>query len=121
MIEILSNSKTDIAALTRAEKVDILTPDKLNNRPFAKSLAGVSGELEVLLPLEGLVDFDALIARLKKDLMKAEKEILTLNNRLENNNFIKKAPEKVVLDCRKKLSEAKTQADLVKKRLTSLI
>ena len=121
LIEILSDSKSDIQSLTRAEKVDIIKPEQLNNRSSKKSLAGVSGELEVLLTLEGLVDFDALISRLKKDLNKAEKEISNLNNRLNNNNFTEKAPKEVVLECRKKLSEVISQADLARNRLDSLM
>jgi hypothetical protein len=39
-------------------------------------MAGVSGELQVLLPIEGLVDLDALRGRLEKDIAKAEKEII---------------------------------------------
>ncbi len=121
LINILSNSKADIQSLTRAQKVDIIQPGELDKRPSSKSLAGVSGELEVVLPLEGLVDLEALIARLKKDLIKAEKEILILNGRLENKNFTEKAPKEVVDECRKKLSEVVIQADLARARLTSLV
>ena len=38
----------------------------------------------------------------------------TLSNRLENPSFTQKAPEKVVLECRDKLSDAQSQAELVR-------
>ena len=120
LLEILKKSKTDIQYLTRASQVDIVTPEELFDRPVAKALAGVCGELEVLLPIEGLVDLEALKARLQKDLLKAEKEITQLNGRLANPNFTEKAPAVVVSECRKNLSEAEAQADLVRKRLSSL-
>ena len=121
LVDILSKSKTDIQVLTRAYEVNIITPEQLDQRPSTKSLAAVSGELEVLLPLEGLVDFEALIGRLKKDLIKAEKEISNLKNRLNNKNFTEKAPKDVVDQCRKNLSEVVAQADLAKNRLASLV
>ena len=83
-------------------------------------MAGVSGELEVILPIEGLVDIKELRLRLEKDLLKAQKEISTLSSRLSNLDFINKAPESVVIECRDKLSDAKSQADLVQKRLVGL-
>jgi valyl-tRNA synthetase len=83
-------------------------------------MAGVSGELQVLLPIEGLVDLDALRGRLEKDLAKAEKEIKGLAGRLANPNFADKAPAEVVAECRTNLAEAEAQADLARQRLADL-
>ena len=74
-----------------------------------------------MLPIEGLVDLQNLCARLEKDLLRAEKEITVLSNRLSNPSFSEKAPEKVVGDCKAKLEEAEAQASLVRKRLSALI
>ncbi len=120
LIDILTKSKSEIKALTRADTVEVVTPDELSAQPTAKALAGVSGELEVLLPIEGLVDLEALKIRLGKDLVKAEKEISSLNDRLSNTNFTKKAPQEVVLECQRKLTDAVAQADLVRQRLLGL-
>ena len=119
-IAILQNCQDDIQSLTRAEQLEILTPQEANTKPAVKALAGVIGELEVVLPIEGLVDMDALYVRLEKDLTKAEKEIDTLSSRLANDNFIQKAPLEVVSECKMKLSEAMSQAELVRKRLLGL-
>ena len=62
----------------------------------------MSGELQVLLPIEGLVDLDALRGRLEKDIAKAEKEIKGLAGRLAN------------------LAEAEAQAALTRQRLADL-
>jgi valyl-tRNA synthetase len=83
-------------------------------------LAGVSGELQVLLPIEGLVDIEALRGRLEKDIAKAEKEIKGLAGRLANPNFADKAPPEVVAECRANLAEAEAQAELARKRLADL-
>ncbi len=119
-INILKDSQDDIQSLTKASNVEVFTPDQLNNQLSVKALAGVSGELEVLLPVEGLVDLNALNQRLQKDLNKAEKEITSLKVRLANSSFLEKAPLEVVSECKKKLSDAYSQAELVRKRLSLL-
>ncbi len=111
----LSGARVDIAALTRAESVEVMA-----DAPPGRALAGVSGELQVLLPIDGLVDLDALKGRLSKDLAKAEKEIAGLQKRLDNPNFADKAPAQVVAECRANLAEAETQAQLARRRLADL-
>jgi valyl-tRNA synthetase len=117
---VLQGATADIAALTRAEVVQVLNPAEAASRPSARALAGVSGELQVLLPIEGLVDLEALRARLEKDLAKAQKEIQGLSGRLANPNFAGKAPPEVVTECRANLAEAEAQAELVRQRLADL-
>jgi valyl-tRNA synthetase len=117
---VLRQATADITALTRAERVEVLDPDAAAAAPAARALAGVSGELQVLLPLEGLVDLDALRGRLEKDIAKAEKEIAGLSGRLANPNFAGKAPPEVVAECKANLADAQAQADLARRRLMEL-
>jgi valyl-tRNA synthetase len=72
----------------------------------------------VLLPIEGLVDLEALRGRLEKDLAKAGKEFAGLAGRLANPNFADKAPLEGVAECRANLAEA--QAELARRRLVEL-
>ena len=117
---VLTEGTADITALTRAESVAVMAPAEADAAPVAKALAGVSGELQVLLPIEGLVDLDALKGRLEKDIAKAEKEIKGLAGRLGNPNFADKAPPEVVAECQANLDEKQAQADLARKRLADL-
>jgi valyl-tRNA synthetase len=117
---VLSAATADITALTRAERVEVLDPAAAEANPATKALAGVSGELQVLLPIEGLVDLEALRARLEKDIAKADKEIKGLAGRLANPNFADKAPPEVVAECKANLAEAEAQAELARKRLADL-
>ena len=116
----LKTSINDIAVLTKAKEVQILSPEKAKLLPPMKALAGVSGELEVVLPIEGLVDIASLRSRLEKDLNKAQKEIESLSGRLANKNFVGKAPKEVVEECRANLKESEAQVRLVKDRLMGL-
>ncbi|MFZ9230137.1 MAG: valine--tRNA ligase, partial [Prochlorococcaceae cyanobacterium] len=121
---LLSAATADITALTRAAAVTVLTPAQADAERAAgsaqRALAGVSGELQVLLQVEGLVDLEALRARLEKDIAKADKEIAGLSGRLANPNFAGKAPPEVVAECRANLAEAQAQAQLARQRLADL-
>ena len=106
--------------MTKAKEVQILSPEKAKSLPSMKALVGVSGELEVVLPIEGLIDIASLRSRLEKDLNKAKKEIESLSGRLANKNFVEKAPKDVVEECRANLTESEAQVRLVKERLMGL-
>ena len=47
-------------------------------------IAGVVGTVQVLIPLEGVVDIEALRTKLQRDLTKVESEIVSLTQRLAN-------------------------------------
>ncbi len=116
----LLQAKSDIEILTRTKSLEVIDQESANKNPSTKVLAGVSGELQVLLPIEGLVDLESLRSRLEKDLFKAEKDIASLSERLNNSNFTNKAPTAVVAQCKENLSEAYAQAVLTRKRLEDL-
>jgi valyl-tRNA synthetase (EC 6.1.1.9) len=51
---------------------------------------------ELYVPLEGVVDFVAELARLDKELGKISKELDFVTKKLGNESFVSKAPEDVV-------------------------
>jgi valyl-tRNA synthetase len=79
--------------------------------PAATQLAGA---VELLVPMAGLIDKDAELARLGRELEKLEKESAKLAGKLENADFVARAPAEVVAKEREKL--AAQQADLAKLR-----
>ncbi|TVQ10397.1 MAG: valine--tRNA ligase [Leptolyngbya sp. DLM2.Bin27] len=88
--------------------------------PAQKLFAGVTGTVQVLIPLTGVVDVDALRAKVEKDLGKVENEIKSLSGRLSNPGFVDKAPAEVVQGARDTLAEAEAQAAILKSRLAML-
>ena len=120
LAKVLEQGISDIKALTKAEYVHVMDSEQGESAPAKKVLAGVSGELQVLLPVEGLVDMKALKGRLNKDIAKADNDIKILQKRLDNPNFSDKAPWEVVEACKLNLLEAKSQADLARQRLADL-
>ena len=82
--------------------------------------AGVTGTVQVLIPLTGLVDVDSLQAKLQKKLDKIEKDIKSLTGRLNNPGFVNKAPESVIQGAKNDQAEAQKQAEILKERLERL-
>jgi valyl-tRNA synthetase len=89
--------------LARTESVEILPPG--DEGP--ESATALVGEMKVLIPLAGLIDKEAELARLEKEMGKYRAEIEQLEKKLANPNFVDKAPEAVVQKVRDKLAEAK--------------
>ena len=96
------------------------TSEFLGEQDTRQMFAGVFGTVQVLIPLTGLVDVDALRQKIEKSLAKVEGEIKSINGRLGNKGFVEKAPERVVQETRDSLVEAETQAKLLRERLAML-
>ena len=62
----------------------------------AHSAVAVAGSLEIYIPLEGLVDFDAERERLGKERAKTAVELERLNKKLGNKGFLAKAAPEIV-------------------------
>lgn len=95
----------------------VAAPEPAESR---KLFAGVTGTVQVLIPLTGIVDVDALRAKVEKDLGKVEAEIKSLSGRLSNAGFVDKAPAEVVQGARDALAEAEAQAAILTSRLELL-
>lgn len=61
---------------------------------------------EVIVPLEGLIDFAVEAQRLAKELQKTEKDIERVNKQLTNQDFMSRAPDDIVADKKEQLANA---------------
>ena len=77
-----------------------------NDSPPA-SMTTLVDTLEIHIPLEGLIDKQAEITRLEKGVMQLNQEITRLEAKLNNPNFVAKAPKAVVAKEHEKLTKAK--------------
>jgi valyl-tRNA synthetase len=69
------------------------------------SATGLCGDLEILVPLAGVIDLDEELARLQREIDRIEGEIKRLDGKLANEQFVARAPEAVVAKERQKLDE----------------
>jgi len=84
----------------------------------AKALVGA--DVEVVMPLGGLIDVAAEKARIAKDVAKVEKEIGALEKKLGNADFLARAPEDVVEEQRARLAEEQTRRQRLIEALETL-
>jgi len=90
------------------------------NTPTPPAATGILGELEILLPLAGLVDKEAEISRLEKELAKLAKDIQVLTDKLANPNFVNKAPAEVVTKERNLKAELQDTATKLEDKLNAI-
>jgi len=90
-----------IRLLLNAETLEV----NLNYEP-KKGTPTVHAELaELFLPLEGVIDFEAEKARLKKEIQKNDLEIAKIQERLSNPAFVEKVPPQVLAENQRRLQD----------------
>ena len=119
--EIVSSGEVYIKDLAKVENLTV-TASLDAEPPLGKggqggSIAGVFGTVQILIPLAGVVDIEALRAKIEKKLSKVEGEIKSISARLANPKFVEKADPDVVQVARDALAEAQKQAEILGDRL----
>jgi valyl-tRNA synthetase len=69
------------------------------------SATALVGEMQVLVPMAGLIDKDAELARLDKEIARLDGEVKRVGGKLNNEGFVAKAPAEVLEKERAKLAE----------------
>jgi len=81
-----------VMALARLGSVEWLDLDE----QAPESATALVGQLKILIPMAGLIDKDAEMARLTKELDRLRKELVRADAKLSNRDFIDRAPADVV-------------------------
>jgi valyl-tRNA synthetase len=84
------------------------------------SATALVGELEVLVPMAGLIDKDAELGRLNKELGRLQGEMKRLGGKLGNAKFVDKAPAEVIEKERAKLKDAETSAATLQQQVAKI-
>jgi valyl-tRNA synthetase len=103
-----------------AKVADLTITGAVVEGDLKQTMVGVTGTVQVLIPLAGVIDIDALRAKLEKDLAKAEKDVQSFKGRLQNQKFVDQAPPEVVQGARETLAEAEKQVEILRNRLARL-
>ena len=86
----------------------------------SQTAMALAGDLKILIPLAGLIDKDAEIARLNKEIDKQSANLEKTTARLENPSFADKAPEKVVNEARELQASQLAAIDQLKAQLEKI-
>ena len=100
----LDDNEQFLSSLAKLESISILA----NDEEGPASATAVIGDLSVLIPMAGLIDKEAELARLSKAIEKLTKDVARTQSKLSNENFVSKAPEAVIDKEKEKLADAES-------------
>jgi len=96
-----------VSAMARTESLEItasgIVPDDAGHV--------LLGDMEIFVPLKGLIDVEAELAKLAREHKKIDKELMRVMGKLRNRKFLDNAPEAVVLKEKDKQKELETRLD----------
>ena len=98
---IINENKNLIINLAKLSEIKFSSDEEVINEKF---IVTTIDNITLMLPLEGLIDFDGERNRLNKELTDINNEIDIINKRLSNPMYIEKAPSNVVNEVRNKQS-----------------
>ncbi len=124
---LLQNASASDKSLYGDNQAFIETLAKIENSEWltesdqaAESATALVGEMKILIPLAGLIDKDAELARLEKEIGKLQVNVDKTTNKLVNKNFVDKAPAAVVEKERERLAEMTKSIDQFKEQVEKI-
>jgi len=103
--QLAANGDELIRALAQADSIHWLEQDQ--DKPIAASL--IIGDLQVLVPLAGLIDVAQEQARVSKTIEKLQAELSKAQAQIQNEKFCANAPEPVVQAVKLTIEDASTK------------
>ena len=112
----LNDNRQFLAKLANLEAITWLEPG--DEAPM--SATALVGNMEILVPMAGLIDKDAELARLNKEIDKLQRELEKVQNKLGNENFVGKAPAEVVAKERERMADMEATLDKLSQQCTTI-
>lgn len=112
----LQDFRPYLQKLAKLEDIDWLASDA-DTPPAATQL---HGDVEILVPMAGLIDVAAEQARLQKEISKLEAGLKAVDGKLSNAKFVDNAPEAVVAKQRSKHAEMSTALSALQEKQLEL-
>jgi valyl-tRNA synthetase len=103
-------------SIAKLETVTILNKD--DNAPACAT--SLLSSLEIMIPMAGLIDKDAELARISKALDKLEKDFARTQGKLANEKFVRNAPEVVITKEKAKLADFTMQMQKLHEQRSSI-
>jgi len=123
-VRVVDNKKEDILKETipyiknLAHVNQILLGDAIEKPDY--SATGVLEDIEIFIPLQNVIDIEAEVKRLEHKLAKVEKELTLINKKLNNIDFIEKAPKEIINKEKEKMEELADIRDRISGNLKTI-
>jgi valyl-tRNA synthetase len=98
-LELLKSSEEYLLKLGRIDSITLLNTNEIAPEAAISQV----GEMKILIPMAGLIDKEAEIARLEKEIQKIKTDLPRIEGKLNNPKFIDKAPQEVIAKEKEKL------------------
>tara|TARA_R110001599_G_scaffold54016_1_gene150377 strand:+ start:11252 stop:14119 length:2868 start_codon:yes stop_codon:yes gene_type:complete len=112
----LNGNRQALTKLAKLDDIQWLTAS--DEAPM--SATQLVGSMEVLVPMSGLIDKVAEIARLEKEVQKLDKDIQRIQGKLGNAGFLAKAPADVVAKEQEKLAAQQAAQQTLSEQIKSI-
>ncbi|WP_143871897.1 valine--tRNA ligase [Catenovulum sediminis] len=112
----LEQNKNFLQSLAKLESIEVLPAGEKG----PASATAFVGDMEILIPMAGLIDKDAELARLQKAIDKAEKEVARVVGKLSNEKFVNNAPAHVLDKEKAKQAEAESALHKLKEQFNEI-
>ena len=114
MQSLVAKQENIISGIARLDGIEF------GNEAPAESIEKTLDGYKIIIPLEGLINPEEERIRLQKELTKLENEIKIISSKLDNKQFITKAPADVILKEKEKIEDANNKKKMLEKSILNL-
>ena len=114
MQSLVAEQESIISGIARLDGIEF------GNEAPAESIEKTLDGYKIIIPLEGLINPEEERTRLQKELVKLEDEIKIISSKLDNKQFIAKAPAEVIHKEKEKIEDAKNKKKMLEKSILNL-
>ena len=114
MQSLVAEQESIISGIARLDGIEF------GNEAPAESIEKTLDGYKIIIPLEGLINPEEERTRLQKELTKLEDEIKIISSKLDNKQFIAKAPAEVIHKEKKKIEDVENKKKMLEKSILNL-
>ena len=114
MQSLVAEQENIISGIARLDGIEF------GNEAPTESIEKTLDGYKIIIPLEGLINPEEERIRLQKELTKLENEIKIISSKLDNKQFIAKAPVDIIQKEKEKIEDAKNKKKMLEKSILNL-
>jgi valyl-tRNA synthetase len=114
--KLVNNYSEYIKQLARIETIQTVKAEN----DLKSTVTAVVDKVEIFIPLAGLIDLDAEKKRLEKETERISKQLIGLEKKLSNQDFLNKAPKEIIKQEKEKMTSFNEKLNKIKLNLQRL-